>query len=421
MVCDDNPANLTATIECLEGQLELLQDSTMTSTSLSSDPCASELSGEYNTPLHVGAVFIILFVSLAGVFATLLGKYVRRLQLSTLTLCLGKTAGTGILICTALVHMLLPSNASLTSPCVPAAFSEDYEAYAYLFALLAALAMQSLETLVARAVRGAPRGASPAALHAPAAGCHTPDCPAESIAVDPMHANAIGGGSSESSGGGLGGHPPPAYAHSHSHSHSHGHGGGGGGSQSSPLLSALFAEFGYTVHSIFIGLAVGVVNRDELPPLLIALCFHQFFEGVSLGARLFDAPLSAAVDVLLAIVYAISAPIGIGIGLGLTSSGDLGVNDASFLLVQGTFDGICAGILLYIGFCMLINDFPTDLARVSGETVRPAREAGSDGDGGGALKLVPATPPKYVGLRQLAMFVALWGGAGSMAFIGRYL
>ena len=56
---------------------------------------------------------------------------------------------------------------------------------------------------------------------------------------------------------------------------------------------------------------------------------------------------------------------------------------------------LCAGILLHIGFSMLIKEFPADTAKVA--------------VGAGA------------GLKRAAMLAALWGGAGAMAALGRWL
>ena len=53
--------------------------------------------------------------------------------------------GTGVVLACALVHMLQPSAQSLTSVCVPTEFNTDYPAYAFLFAMLAALVMQFVE------------------------------------------------------------------------------------------------------------------------------------------------------------------------------------------------------------------------------------------------------------------------------------
>ena len=88
-------------------------------------------------------------------------------------------------------------------------------------------------------------------------------------------------------------------------------------------------------------------------------------------------------------------------GVGVVASGSVLTNGSTFLLVQGTFDGICAGLLLYIGFAMLLGDFNKDLARLCDNA--------------------PGVPPKTASLRRATLYLSLWLGGGSMAFIGRYL
>jgi zinc transporter 1/2/3 len=154
------------------------------------------------------------------------------------------------------------------------------------------------------------------------------------------------------------------------------------------------AELSFTLHSVFIGLACGVVSDSGLRALLVALTFHQFFEGVSLGARLAESALPAPTDVAFTAVFALSAPLGIATGVGVVSTAALNVNGATFLIAQGTFDSICAGILLQIGFSMLIKDLPDDLAAQEGEGAH---------------------------LRRAALFAAVWVGACAMAYIGAYL
>jgi hypothetical protein len=70
----------------------------------------------------------------------------------------------------------------------------------------------------------------------------------------------------------------------------------------------------------FVGLAGATAAEEDFAGLLIAICFHQFFEGVSLGSRLSDASMSFATDVIFALIYAASAPVGIGIGIGSTAA-----------------------------------------------------------------------------------------------------
>lgn len=354
------------------------------------DPCEAS-QGAFNVPLHVGASFVILAASGLGVLSTLVGKHVPALRLSKLSVAAGKAAGTGIVLACALVHMLQPANESLTSPCVPAAFNADYTAYAYLYAMLAALAMQALEYGVGLCITARVRAAATA----------TGDGESR-----PLLATRSGGASTAAAATTAVNAEAHELTHTHDHGHSHGH------AQASSLwalaakdggavlVSALLMEFGFTVHSIFIGLAVGVADDADLKPLLIALSFHQYFEGIALGARITDATLPGALDYIFALVFALSAPLGIAIGIAVVASGSVLTSGSTFLLVQGTFDGVCAGILLYIGFAMLLGDFPKDLERLC--------------DG-------PAAAHKGAAVRRLVLFAALWGGGGLMAFIGKYL
>ena len=111
------------------------------------DPCEEAAPASFSVALHVGGVFIILSCSLVGVFLPLLKKCVPSLFLPDYVIALGRTAGTGIVLACALVHMLLPGTEALTSSCLSDAFTVDYTAYSYLFCLLAALMMQAVEHL----------------------------------------------------------------------------------------------------------------------------------------------------------------------------------------------------------------------------------------------------------------------------------
>jgi zinc transporter 1/2/3 len=148
------------------------------------------------------------------------------------------------------------------------------------------------------------------------------------------------------------------------------------------LAEAYMIEFAVTIHrSVFIGIAVGTADDASLVALLIGLSFHQFFEGIAVGSRLVDADLSRCSDFVFGAVFTLAAPVGTAIGLGIHST--LNVNEVEFLLVQGIFDSVCAGILLYTGFSLLIIDFPRDAA-------------------------------------QVCKVAALWIGAGVLAFNGKY-
>ena len=343
------------------------------------DPCAADTPVDYSLGLHIAAVFIILAASALGAALPLVTRALHG-GIVPYLIVLGKCMGIGVILACALVHMLLPANASLTSPCVPAAFNTDYSAYAYLFAMLAALAMHAFDHVLLSAMN------KHVATSTSAADGSTRD----------LLSNVESGTSTTSAGQENGALPTPTRTPTPSKKHSgHVHAVLPMEAGIQKTIAAYMLEFGVTVHSIFIGLAVGVVGDTELTGLLVALSFHQFFEGIALGARLADARLpSHWHEATLAFVFAVSAPLGIGIGIAVASS--LDPNSSTFLLVQGSFDAVCAGILLYIGFALLFHDFPEDM------------EAFCNGN-------------KHDSWRRLGMFFCLWVGAGFMAFIGRYL
>ncbi|CAI4213969.1 unnamed protein product [Parascedosporium putredinis] len=103
-------------------------------------------------------------------------------------------------------------------------------------------------------------------------------------------------------------------------------------------MTAIFIlEFGVIFHSIFIGLTLAV-SGDEFVVLYIVLVFHQFFEGLGLGSRL----------------AAATWPRGKGWA------------PSSSLIINGVFDSVSAGILLYTGLVELMAHeflFNTDMRR----------------------------------------------------------
>jgi len=105
-------------------------------------------------------------------------------------------------------------------------------------------------------------------------------------------------------------------------------------------------EIGISLHSILIGVAFGMTNGEELLPLMVALVFHQFFEGVSLSSVFIEAHFkrSRAITVMV-IVYSLTLPIGAIIGLFIRSA--IESTDKAYLTTQGIIDAVAGGILIY--------------------------------------------------------------------------
>eukprot|EP01110_Echinostelium_bisporum_P011324 TRINITY_DN5116_c0_g1_i2.p1 TRINITY_DN5116_c0_g1~~TRINITY_DN5116_c0_g1_i2.p1 ORF type:complete len:254 (+),score=100.85 TRINITY_DN5116_c0_g1_i2:824-1585(+) len=252
--------------------------------------------------------------------------------------------------------MLLPAVAALSSPCVPESFRESYEAWPYLFAVLAIIVMHFMDFAVAEYMR---------TVLGEAKVCNETEMAEE--------------GKKE---------------HKHKHE-GHSHGGLMLDPRIQKTISAYLLEFGVTVHSIFIGLTVGVADNDTIKALLVAIVFHQLFEGLALGSRVAEANLPGGkfAEIMHISVFSVSAPLGIAIGVGVIST--LNTNGSDFLMVSGTFEAICAGILIYIGAQLLLQDFPED------------------------LETHCAGKPRAF-LRKMGMFAGLWFGVAIMALIGKW-
>jgi zinc transporter ZupT len=119
-------------------------------------------------------------------------------------------------------------------------------------------------------------------------------------------------------------------------------------------ISTYLLEFGIATHSVLIGLTLGTTT-DSFVALFIALCFHQFFEAMALGAQIANiknASLRSAIVMVL--FFTVTTPIGIAIGIGI-HAGTYNPESVVSLLVTGILDSLAAGILIYVALVNLIN------------------------------------------------------------------
>jgi solute carrier family 39 (zinc transporter), member 1/2/3 len=124
------------------------------------------------------------------------------------------------------------------------------------------------------------------------------------------------------------------------------------------IAGFLILEFGVIVHSVIIGLNLGVVGA-EFSTLYPVLVFHQSFEGLGIGARLSAIPFPKRLHWMpwaLCLAYGLTTPISIAIGLGVRTTYSSYGYTAS--VVSGVLDSISAGILVYTGLVeLLARDF----------------------------------------------------------------
>lgn len=113
-------------------------------------------------------------------------------------------------------------------------------------------------------------------------------------------------------------------------------------------------EAGIIFHSILIGVTLGVATGSGFVALLIAITFHQLFEGLALGSRLSLLVWKSTVyKVTMAMAFVLTTPLGVAIGIGVRKR--FNGNGAGTLITLGTFHALSAGILLYTALVELLS------------------------------------------------------------------
>jgi zinc transporter 1/2/3 len=128
-------------------------------------------------------------------------------------------------------------------------------------------------------------------------------------------------------------------------------------------LSVMVMEAGVLFHSILIGLTLVVAGDSYYVTLFIVIIFHQFFEGLALGARIALLPSRYTsfwpTKCLMATAYALITPIGMAIGIGVINN--FNGNEKSTIVAIGTLDALSAGVLVWVGVVdMLARDWILD-------------------------------------------------------------
>lgn len=124
------------------------------------------------------------------------------------------------------------------------------------------------------------------------------------------------------------------------------------------LLQCLLLEAGILFHSIFIGMALSVSVGPPFLVLLIAISFHQTFEGLALGSRISNLrfPAGSLKPWMMALAYGTTTPLGQAIGLAVHGLYDPASETG--LLMVGIMNAISTGLLVFAGLVeLLAEDF----------------------------------------------------------------
>jgi zinc transporter 1/2/3 len=122
-------------------------------------------------------------------------------------------------------------------------------------------------------------------------------------------------------------------------------------------------EGGILFHSVFVGMTISITAEGFIV-LLIAIVFHQAFEGLGLGSRIAAVPYpsNSWKPWVLVVAFGTTAPIGQAIGL--LTRGSYDPNSAFGLIIVGVFNAISSGLLIYAALVdLLAEDFLSEEAQ----------------------------------------------------------
>ncbi|KAL7622384.1 hypothetical protein AAE478_007888 [Parahypoxylon ruwenzoriense] len=320
---------------------------------------------DFNQPLRIGAVFIILVVSsLACAFPILAAKF-PGVKMPAGFFFAVRHFGTGVLIATAFVHLLPTAFTLLGNPCLSEFWTDDYPAMPGAIALAGIFIVTIIEMLLHPA-RGTPVTETPQGAE-----------PGQIAAKGPLRGRQASIGRSLSGIGGSGrdhrrdsddkievaaGNDEPSITRRDVET----------GSQldstevavltseqkhKKDIMHCLLLEMGILFHSVFIGMALSLsIDGNEFVILLVAISFHQTFEGLALGARIaaIDWSQKSLQPIFMAIAYGCTTPIGQAIGLAARSA--YSPDSEVGLILVGVMNAISAGLLVFASLVELLSE-----------------------------------------------------------------
>ncbi|KAI5919664.1 zinc-regulated transporter 2 [Camillea tinctor] len=367
-------------------------------------------AGEYDLPLHVVGLFLVLAASVFGAGFPVAAKKISWLKVPTKVFFACKHFGTGVLIATAFVHLLPTAFFSLSDPCLPDLFTEQYPPMPGVIMMFSLFCLFVIEVWMNNKMGGhshggargfeehvaPPMGAAPPR---PARNPNHNSFEAEDISYEKQMAQKMYGQNNEVQ-------PPMPYGDGNDMDLPH--------SEMPPWFIVFYEQYvrqrlemmnmiranqpqhidhkeevivseksmwdeegqpvdpmiykrmsmnitllegGILFHSVFVGMTVSI-TVEGFVILLVAILFHQMFEGLGLGSRIAAVPYpkGSIRPWLLVFAFGTTAPIGQAIGLIARDSYD--PNSAFGLIIVGVFNAISSGLLIYAATVdLLAEDF----------------------------------------------------------------
>ncbi|OMO65900.1 Zinc/iron permease [Corchorus capsularis] len=295
-----------------------------------------------NKPLALkykfAAIASILVTGAIGVCFPLLGKIVEALRPEKNVFFVIKAFAAGIILSTGFIHVLPDATENLTSPCLNENPWGKFP-FAGLVAMTAAIGTLMVDVF--------------ATTH---------------YTKSQLNKTQQGNGDEEKTGEQ---HETQVDVHTHAaNGHAHGSVLLDPSASSHQLLRhrvvSQVLELGIVVHSVIIGISLGASESPKtIKPLVAALTFHQFFEGMGLGGCISQAKFKSRAVAIMALFFSLTTPVGIGIGIGITNTYD--ESSPTALIVEGLLNSASAGILIYMALVdLLAADFMNPKLQNSG-------------------------------------------------------
>ena len=263
---------------------------------------------DYSLALRISSVFILFFASLAGIIipSLLSGGSSSQTNESHRKMCesdafrITRTFAAGIMLAVGVIHLLADGVAKL------AAVSLEYPPLGYTLATVGALLVLAFEQVAVMLIGSVKEDGDSA----------------KSIAVTEKNVEAdFGTGPVDIEVLETLGHESTSTS-----DHNHAIKMIAATDSLNVIVKAYMMEISIAIHSVIIGIALGgLVGKDEITTLIgfiIAICFHQFFEGVGLGTVIESARLQLGTTKIIIFILLFALTVPAGIVIGIVTSGD---------------------------------------------------------------------------------------------------
>ena len=268
---------------------------------------------------------------------------------------LGSFAGSGVMLAVAFVHMLFAANESLSSNCLPESWLDAYGPWAFLFACLTIIILQTIDYVLYLFMIPVDEqdGVEDVESNVAHVQGNLVMDDTEEDPLDQMEKVETMGVAEGTTADGVNCKSHVKCKDEDCNSRillgSHNEGRPRGALLSNLIVSVV----SISVHSLVIGLSLGLSGSDEFVALFVAIIFHQLLEGIALGSATAESGLGNKVVLLFAAIYSISTPIGIAVGIGVRES--LDTSSPAMLYTVGLLDAIAAGALIYLSLADHMN------------------------------------------------------------------